>query len=264
MADIAMPAEIIAWTTANGWGDHHIRWHVERTWDRLDADGLAWAQEHGWKRYPIQEGEETNGLGFLAMHRVMIEILTKQFPTHAGLFAGWSTPPTDPADPNDPVSPNAPPTTAGPFNADMAQAIQRIEAAPDRFDGDDSFGMFVETKWRPFPNQPTRRSPDLASGIHNYLHGRFSRASEDLDMGNPTVNIHNQRFWRLHGWIDRVWSVYRTATGRSDGDPRYKAAIEEARHHMMHMAPMEVRPMAAPVKVPPEIVQSFSRTLFGG
>ena len=264
MADVAMPDEIIAWTKSQGWGPHHIRWHVERAWDRLDAEGLAWAQEQGWKRHPIQEGEETNGLGFLAMHRVMIGILTEQFPAHAGLFTGWSTPPTDPDDPNDPVSPNAPPTTAGPFNADMAQAIPRIEGASNSFDGDDSFGMFVETRWRPFPNQPTRRSPDLASGIHNYLHGRFSHASEELDMGNPMVNIHNQRFWRLHGWIDRVWSVYRTATGRSDDDPRYKAAMEEARHHMMHMAPMAIRPEAARVKVPPEITRSISRTLFGG
>ena len=52
----------------------------------------------------------------------MIQILTNQFPAHVGLFAGWSTPPTDPNDANDPVSPNAPPSTAGPFNADMAAA----------------------------------------------------------------------------------------------------------------------------------------------
>jgi hypothetical protein len=77
MADIAMPGEIIAWTKSNGWGPHHLRWHVERIWDRLDPNTLAWAQQQGWKRYPIQEGEETNGLAFLAMHRVMIEILTK-------------------------------------------------------------------------------------------------------------------------------------------------------------------------------------------
>ena len=72
MADIAMPDEIIAWTKSNGWGPHHLRWHVERIWDRLDADTLAYAQQQGWTRYPVQEGEETNGLAFLAMHRVMI------------------------------------------------------------------------------------------------------------------------------------------------------------------------------------------------
>jgi ATP-dependent helicase YprA (DUF1998 family) len=123
--------------------------------------------------------------------------------------------------------------------------------------------MFIETSWRPFPNVPRRRAADKASGIHNYLHGRFTRASEDLDMGNPEVNIHNQRFWRLHGWIDRAWSVYRTASGRSDNDPVYKAAMEEARHHMMHMAPMAVRAEAVPVKAPAEITRSLSRALFG-
>jgi hypothetical protein len=154
------------------------------------------------------------------MHRVMIEMLVKQFPAHARcLPAGPRHPLTD--DPNDLVSPNAVFGTGGPFS-DMALAVQRIEGTPHSFDGDDEIGMFIETSWRPFPNVPRRRAPDKTSGIHNYLHGRFTGASQDLDMGNPEVNIHNQRFWRLHGWIDRAWSVYRTATGRSDGDPRYK------------------------------------------
>lgn len=34
MTDIPMPDEIIAWTKANGWGQHHLRWHIERIWDR--------------------------------------------------------------------------------------------------------------------------------------------------------------------------------------------------------------------------------------
>ena len=127
------------------------------------------------------------------------------------LFAGWITPPMNPDDPADPVSPNAVfADTGGPFNADMASAVQRIEGSPGTFDGDDAIGVFIETTWRPFPNVPRRRAPDRASGIHNYLHGRFTGASEDLDMGNPEVNIHNQRFWRLHGWIERNWSIYRT------------------------------------------------------
>jgi hypothetical protein len=32
---------------------------------------------------------------------------------------------------------------------------------------------------------------------------------------------------------------------------------------MMHMAPMAVRAEAVPVKAPPEITRSLSRTLFG-
>jgi hypothetical protein len=33
MTDIPMPDEIIAWTKANGWGQHHLRWHIERISD---------------------------------------------------------------------------------------------------------------------------------------------------------------------------------------------------------------------------------------
>ena len=114
-------------------------------------------------------------------------------------------------DANDPVSPNAVPGIGGPFNPDKARAVQEIEGVPGTFDGGDGFGLFVETAWRPFPNQPTRRAPDAASGIHNYLHGRFSGASEDLDMGNPEVNIHNQRFWRLHGSSSYVARIEKRA-----------------------------------------------------
>jgi hypothetical protein len=145
----------------------------------------------------------------------------------------------------------------------MLRAIQAIEGSPGQFDGDDTFGLFVETSFRPFPNQPNRRSPDDAAGIHNYLHGRFARPGTDLDMGNPEVNIHNRRFWRLHGWLDRMWSEYRSATGRGEDDPRYREALEEARHHMGQMLPMDFHPEAAFARAPLEITHSVSQALFG-
>ena len=58
--------------------------------DRLPPDAIAEFQKLGPTRAPIQEGEQTNGLIFLAMHRVMIGLLTAQFPAHV---AGWTTPP---------------------------------------------------------------------------------------------------------------------------------------------------------------------------
>ena len=99
----------------------------------------------------------------------------------------------------------------------MASAVQRIEGSPVYFDGDDAIGVFIETTSRPLP-EARSGARQTERAIHNYLHGRFTGASEDLDMGNPEVNIHNQRFWRLHGWIQRNWSIYRTVTQRSDVD----------------------------------------------
>lgn len=259
MADIPMPNEVIAWMADRGWGRHHLRWHMVRIWDRLGPEGRAWAEQQGWSRYPIQEGEETNGLSFLAMHRVMIRMLTTQFPAHAGLFDGWTTPPTDPNDTNDPVPPNS--QVGGPFDPNMAAAIQRIETGLASFDGDDAFGQFVETSWRPFPNMPTRRSNDSSTGIHNYLHGRFARGSQDMDMGDPEVNINNQRFWRLHGWIERKWIDYRAAAGRTENDPRYREALEEAEQHMAQVAPMALTKIAE-TKTPANVTRMVSSALF--
>lgn len=197
MADVPMPNDVTAWMDSMAWGRHHIRWHVERIWDRLPPEAIAWAQQNGWSRYPLQEGEETNGLAFLAMHRVMIRKLVAQFPAHAALFAGWASPPTDPNDANDPIPANSP--IPGAFSPNMSASIARIGTAPASFDGDDGFGVYTETIWRPFPNQPTRRSPDQSTGIHNYIHNRFTDETSAINMGDPEVNLQNQRFWRLHG-----------------------------------------------------------------
>jgi hypothetical protein len=217
------------------WGTHHLEWHTVRQWDRLPPPDQQWAQQQGWRRADVQEGEAGNGFEFLVMHRAMIELLREQFPPHAALFAGWPTPPTDPNDPNDPL-PNG---DATPFDPDMARAVQRIEKNPTSFATDDEFGLYVETSARPVPGNPFAQSPDPSAGIHNYLHGRFQDESSPVDMGNPQVNLDNARFWRLHGWIDAQWSAFRRAAGLSDADPAFRAAIDAQKHHLAgHRMPM--------------------------
>jgi hypothetical protein len=228
MADTPMPQEVVTFMRDRNWGTHHVHWHVVRIWDVVDEPTRQWAQAQGWSRYEVQEGEESNGLEFLAMHRVMLRTLLQNFPQHASLFTGWTTPPTDPTDPNDPLPGGA--TT--PFHPDMLGAIDRLTNSLAAFDGEDEIGTLIETSLRPFPNNARRRSSDVNSGIHNYVHNRFSDENSTINMGDPTVNIENERFWRLHGWIDRCWTNYRQVSGRSDMDPRYLQALEDAEKHM--------------------------------
>lgn len=262
MADVSMPTAIVQWMRQRGWGDHHLQWHVVRSWDRLSPAAVTWATGQGWSRYPIQEGEERNGLQFLAMHRVMIQRLVTAFPTHAALFAGWTTPPSDPNDALDPVPGAAP----GPLPPEMIGAIARLETALEAFDGEDELGRFIETAWRPFPSNPRRRSDDASSGLHNVMHNRFADENSSIDLGNPEVNIENERFWRLHGWIDARWSAYRAATGRSDTDPAYLAALADEASHMpgdpVHHGPM---PSGFQVRreIPAVVRSSILRTLSG-
>src|SRR4051812_46673422 len=157
-----MPDEVRAWMAARSWGPHHLEWHTVRQWDRLPPAARQWAEQQGWRRYPVPEGGAGNGLEFLAMHRAMIELLREQFPQHAALLNGWATPPTDPADRNDPLPNGA--TTA--FADPMAAAVRRIETDPTSF-ADDDLGLFVETAARPTPGNVFARSPDPAAGIHN-------------------------------------------------------------------------------------------------
>jgi hypothetical protein len=125
-------------------------------------------------------------------------------------------------------------------------AITRVYQQLQSFVTDDDFGRYIETNLRPVQNDPGRRSPDRSSGIHNYIHNRFADSNSDVDMGDPTVNIENERFWRLHGWIDARWTALREAKGFSDSDPAYRTALTEAEHHMGHAMP---HPHVAPGKV---------------
>lgn len=270
MSDISIPQEIIDFMQQQNWGNHHLHWHVVRMWDRLSPAAQQWATQQGWRRYGVQEGEETNGLEFLAMHRVMIRTLVNKFPQHAILFEGWSSPPTDPNDTNDPLPGGA--TT--PFNPDMQIAIDRLTTQLDGFDGEDLLGTFIETSLRPFPNTPLRRADDAASGIHNYLHGRFQDNNSPINMGDPSVNIENERFWRLHGWIDARWEAYRVVSGRSNNDPRYLKALAEAERHMAVPSPSGgIQPFAASpwhmdghahhdIHIPEDIKQSILDALY--
>ena len=67
MSDVSIPQEIIDFMQQRNWGNHHLHWHVVRIWDVLGPDGQQWTEQQGWSRYEVQEGEETNGLEFLAM-----------------------------------------------------------------------------------------------------------------------------------------------------------------------------------------------------
>lgn len=249
MADLRLPEEISNWISQRNWGDHHDEWHTVRRWDiyhhlaELAKNGdnrFTWAIEiveyisqRGWHRAQIQEGENGNGIDFLGMHRAMLTLLKSAFPQNSPLFEGWATPPTDANDNNDPV-PNG-----TPFNNDMRSAVERIEEKPETFVSEDEFGLFLETSMRPTSNNPFARSTDPSSGLHNYLHARWTDIDSEINLGDPTVNIYNTRFWKLHGWIDNCWSKFRQFHNLSDNEQSYVDTIERYKmmmdmRHRMH------------------------------
>jgi hypothetical protein len=238
MADPRMPQEMIDWMTVRVWGSHHNQWHFERRWDfwhelarqgnQAAAEMVAYADAQGWTRSAVQEGAAGNGDEFLLMHRAMLQLLVKNFPEHAPYLRGWNTPPTDPSAVDDPVPGGAA------FDPNRSAAIARIENSPTTFNSDDELGLFIETNLRPTATDPLARSTDGRTGLHNYLHNRWTNTTSDINLGDPTVNIFNARFWRLHGWIDYQWWRYRQAQGLSDTDPAYQQGLKKYRDMMDH------------------------------
>jgi hypothetical protein len=221
---LAMPAEILTFEKQNNWGAHHLMWHTERQWDLLGKSDQAWAKKQGWARADIQEGAKGNGLEFLAMHRVMIRILCEKFPKDAALFHGWATVPTKAHDKADPL-PNG---GSDDFDPSKLPALDKLANHLADFKSDDEIGLYLETAHRPTASDPHARATDPSAGIHNYMHNRFADPNSKVDIGDPSVNLQNKRFWRLHGWIESRWTAFRTMKHLTENDPAYAAAISKA------------------------------------
>ena len=261
MADISIPKEIIDWMNSKGWGDHHIQWHIERRWDRFKNRDLSlapnrrvipWALSQGWKRHHVQEGAKTNGLEFLAMHRIMILSIVKTFPQHKDLFKGWEKVPTNHLDPDNPVSP-----TNNNYNLlekHFVTGINRIENELHSFNSEDVFGIYVQTTDLPTQLTPLADTKERGAGIHNHLHGRFTHEGSPITMANPIVNIRNRMFWRLHGWIDKSWTTYRDYHSLQNNDQTYKSALLEGAKHM------RVKDLLFPDPLPEHIIKSTPKS----
>jgi len=250
---LAMPAPILDYLNGRQWGDHHLEWHTVRQWDRLRPQDQEWARGQGWRRADIQEGQVGNGLEFLAMHRVMIRTLVKEFPKDAALFAGWKAPPVSHDDADDPVPPN---NNNWDFDKDKAKALDELASHLDTFKTDDEFGLYVETTLRPTAQDPNGRAADKSVGIHNYMHNRFMEPGSPIDIGDPSVNLQNRRFWRLHGWIESRWTEFRKQKGLTDSDPAYQAAIKKGEAMLTMSMRGTLNGEAAP-SPPPKSLRKF-------
>jgi hypothetical protein len=233
-SDLPLPDEIIQFERQWNWGCAHREYHETRQWDYIAADTaqpqrLAYLQKMNWKRAAVQEGAVGSGLDFLAMHRAMLGTLIDRFPAHASLFSGWTTVPTV-STAADPVPADS--TQAGAFWTTMTAAISRLETDLGSFSSEDDLGRFIETQHRPTDADPFARDADKSAGLHTYVHVRFDDAKSPIRMQRFGRNLESETFFRLHGWIDRLWTQWRQLHGLGDSDPAYAAAMD---HHCMHM-----------------------------
>src|SRR6478609_11097883 len=217
--DLTVQPAVLQWFKDRVWEQAHFQWHNIRrcsggatgaTNDPLGG-GVNPCKTHPELIPTNQEGKGPgDGLEFLAMHRHMIQSLKQLWPKHTEQFEGWEHFPTKASD--------VPKQWQADWSAWMANVATNGAKADDPashmseagFESEGAFGQWIQS----------------TSGLHGALHFKWVRTNNsEHGLGNQFANIDNYMFWKMHGWIDKVWDRYRTAKGLKPTDQDIKTAV---------------------------------------
>ena len=242
--DVLLPQAVVDWLDELGLETAHNDWHSERRWDSVcgvsfaSASDCAFAQQlvaAGRQRAEAQQGAPGSGLAFLAMHRHMLHQLRAAFPTHPELATGFSHLPRTRADAENPT-----PWKTLRWSSDNVigfEVLENIEQHLDQFPDEDALGLYMESNLRWSPFNPTLSTRDPGAGVHSALHNQWAVNRSPGNLGRTDTALRNATFWRLHAFLDDVWSRYRAARGLSDGDRDYLRALDDECVRMHELAP---------------------------
>ena len=213
--DLTVQPEVLAWFKARVWEQAHFQWHnIRRCTSGAATDAKDGGGVNPCKTNPelIPTNQENKGPGdgleFLAMHRHMIQSLKQLWPKHTEQFEGWEHFPTKASD--------VPKQWQAAWSAWMANVTDAGAKADDpaknmsmwKTEGD--FGQWIQS----------------TSGLHGALHFKWVRSKNSSHgLGNQYTNIDNYMFWKMHGWIDKVWDRYRAAQNKTPNDQDIKDAV---------------------------------------
>jgi hypothetical protein len=175
--------------------------------------------ERGLSCAAIQEGETGDGLAFLAMHRHMLLGLQQAFPQSFQSIRAFTHVPLSKEDSENPF-----PWKEVEWTADQLAALELLEQIEDNldlFETEDDFAGWVQ-----FGTQyGAGRDGVPNAAVHGDLHAQFTVPKSPYSLLDNEINTVLLPFWRLHGWIDAMWTRYRAANGLSDDDPTYRAVL---------------------------------------
>lgn len=215
--DATVQPDVIAWMERNVWQEAHFQWHQVR---RCGGGGIPGGESGAINpcEYPemLPESNECedaqDGYEFLVMHRHMIQSLKQLWPNHTEQFEGWDQFPAE-QDYPEVLRPYYTQWSAQVL-ADAAIA-DNIEDNMDRFANEGEFGMWL---------QCGSLSGGVGGGsLHGSLHfNGYPPQNQAHSIANQRRNLDGYLFWKLHGWIDKVWERYRIANGQSPDEPKLK------------------------------------------
>jgi len=157
-----------------------------------------------------------DGYQFLVMHRHMIDGLKQAFPGHTSLFEAFPRFPFDATDVplqwRDRFG-----TGWAPQVIETAKLLEDIENNLDQFPTEGDLGKYMQCG--PMSNG--------ATAVHGALHGKWNVNGSPAQLGSSQSNVNNYMFWKLHGWIDRIWERYRVARDLTRSEPKLQQALIE-------------------------------------
>jgi hypothetical protein len=226
--DAIIQTEAIAWMEEHYWQEAHYQWHQARRCPRRAGVDPGAVDVCNYPEFVVPDNEcenEANGLEFLAMHRHMLQTMRQLWPNHQEQFTGWDTFP-DADDYPELVREYFVEWSSGVRSA--AAIADNIEQNLSRFPTEGAFGQWI---------QCGRFGRLRTSNLHGALHfNGYSPDNQAHSVANGRRNLDAYLFWKLHGWIDKVWERYRVAKGLVPDAPELVSEVENQCHEMHRLA----------------------------
>jgi hypothetical protein len=216
--DAVLQPEVIEWMEENKWQESHFQWHEVRRCGGGGGFGTppGGADDFEPCDYPelapdANECENAqDGYEFLVMHRHMLQSLRQLWPSHKDQFEGWDSWPaaTDY------------PELLRPYFRDWADSVLREAAIADNIE--ENLSMFAdEGELGMWLQCGSLRGGVGANSLHGALHfNGYPQNNQSHSVANQRRNLDSYIFWKLHGWIDKIWERYRIAKGLTTTDER--------------------------------------------
>jgi hypothetical protein len=242
--DATIQTEAIAWMEQHYWQEAHFQWHNARRCPKQPTSDPNDIEICSYPEFVKPDNEcenDANGVEFLAMHRHMIQSLKQLFPNHTEQFDGWDSFP-DEEDYPELLQEYFQDWSNGVRTA--ADIADNIEDNVAMFEDEGAFGKWIQCGGllggRRFTN------------LHGALHfNGYSPDNQAHSVANQRRNLDAYLFWKLHGWIDKVWERYRVAKGLQPTDPEHIADVEEQCQEMHDLSEL-VESLWGPVDPPPD------------